>query len=442
MSPQVINNSYKKNIQNIGWNLFGQFAPLAAALISIPILIRELGVDRFGIVTIAWMLIGYFSLFDLGIGRALTQIISEKLALNKNNEIPRLMWTGLIVMFVMGLIACLLIAGFADWICYVVLKIPNVLKQETKFSIYMLAPSIPLVLLATGLRGILEAKHEFKSVNLVKIPVGVLTFVAPLFVMPFTNNLGAIFFSLFLVRIITLLAFLYLCNRSIENFKQISFDKKVIPELLKFGGWMTVSNIVSPVMVQMDRFAIGMILSMAAVAYYATPFEMVTKVLLVPAAIAGVSFPQFAQLIAQKLFPEAKMLYRRSCKYVFIITLPVIVMMIMFAEQILRIWLGGKFSSESTLVFQILAVGVLFNGIANIPFACIQGAGRADLTAKVHLVELLFYLPLLYFAVSLFGIIGAAVIWSVRVIIDGFVLHVIVNMLLTRKNILRLGNEI
>ena len=86
-------------------------------------------------------------------------------------------------------------------------------------------------------------------------------------------------------------------------------------------------------------------------------------------------------------------------------------------------WLGNKFEIESTYVFQILAVGVLFNGVANIPFACIQGAGRSDLTAKVHLVELFIYVPLLYFAVLKFGIIGAATVWSIRVICDGFVLH-------------------
>ena len=87
--------SYRQFIHNIGWNLCGQIAPLIAAVVSIPLLIKGLGIDRFGVVTIAWMLIGYFSLFDLGIGRALTQIISEKLARNEFAVIPSLIWTGL-----------------------------------------------------------------------------------------------------------------------------------------------------------------------------------------------------------------------------------------------------------------------------------------------------------------------------------------------------------
>ncbi|WP_442783115.1 flippase [Collimonas fungivorans] len=426
--------SYRTFIHNIGWNLVGQVAPLIAAVVSIPLLIKGLGVDRFGILTIAWMLIGYFSLFDLGIGRALTQIISEKLAINDEAAIPPLMWTGLTVMFVLGLLASLFIVGLSDWIIYSALKIPVYLQAETKRSLSMLAPSIPLVLIATGLRGILEAKHEFKSVNLVRIPLGVLMFVAPLCVLPFSNSLVAIFFSLLLVRAATAIAFVYLCHRSLDNFTEFTLSKAVIPELLKFGGWMTVSNIVSPIMVQMDRFVIGMMLSMAAVAYYATPYEMVTKLLVVPAAIAGVCFPQFAKLNAQKNIKDAMALYWKSCRYIFYLTFPAIIFLVLFAGWILHLWLGGKFSDESTRVFQILAIGVLVNGLAAIPFAFLQGAGRSDVTAKVHVCELLVYLPLLYFAVSKFGIVGAATIWSLRVFCDGVILHKMVNIIIARGN--------
>jgi O-antigen/teichoic acid export membrane protein len=425
--------SYRTFIHNIGWNLIGQVAPLIAALVSIPLLIKGLGVDRFGILTIAWMLIGYFSLFDLGIGRALTQIISEKLATNKHADIPELMWTGLMVMSALGILASLIIIGASGWITYSALKIPAGLQAEAKESLYMLAPAIPLVVIATGLRGVLEAKHAFKSVNLIRIPLGVLMFVAPVCVLPFSNSLVVVFLALLVVRLATVIAFFFLCKHSLENFTEIRFAKRVIPELLRFGGWMTVSNIVSPIMVQMDRFVIGMMLSMAAVAYYATPYEMVTKLLVVPAAIAGVCFPQFAKLIAQRDIQGAMTLYWRSCRYILLLLFPVVIFVALFASWILHLWLGGNFSSESTSVFQILAIGVLANGLAAIPFAFLQGAGRSDITAKIHVCELLVYLPLLFFSVKTFGIVGAAIVWSLRVLCDGVILHKMVNIIISRK---------
>ena len=63
--------------RNAVWNLLSLVAPMLVALGAIPALIRTLGADRFGILTLAWMLIGYCSLFDLGLGRALTKLVSE-----------------------------------------------------------------------------------------------------------------------------------------------------------------------------------------------------------------------------------------------------------------------------------------------------------------------------------------------------------------------------
>lgn len=418
---------YQKFVRNIGWNLIGQGAPLLAALISIPLLVKGLGIDRFGILTIGWMLIGYFSLFDLGIGRALTQIIAAKLSADSDSsarrDIPLFIWTGLLVMLVLGIVTSLLIVGASRWIVDVALNIPVDLQFETRQALYVLAPTIPLVVIASGLRGVLEATQEFKAVNLVRIPLGVLMFAAPVCVLPYSQDLGMVFLSLLLVRLLTTIAFFWLCRRAVPGFTRFAFSKSVLPELLRFGGWMTVSNIVSPIMVQMDRFLIGAMMSVAAVAYYATPYEMVTKLLIIPAAIAGVCFPAVANMLGRQAHAEASNLYGRSCKYAVILMLPAVLVFELFASDILHLWLGGKFSAESTLVFQILTIGVLINGVAQIPFAFLQGGGRSDITAKLHLAEVVVYLPLLWVSVKMFGIAGAAAAWTIRVMIDALALH-------------------
>lgn len=65
--------------RNTVWNLIGNGAPMIVAVFSIPILIHALGKDRFGVLALAWALIGYASLFDMGLGRALTQLVARKL---------------------------------------------------------------------------------------------------------------------------------------------------------------------------------------------------------------------------------------------------------------------------------------------------------------------------------------------------------------------------
>src|SRR5262249_46899419 len=66
--------------RNAVWNVLGTGTPLFVAAFCIPVLIRALGEDRFGVLALAWALIGYASLFDFGLGRALTQLVSTKLA--------------------------------------------------------------------------------------------------------------------------------------------------------------------------------------------------------------------------------------------------------------------------------------------------------------------------------------------------------------------------
>lgn len=61
------------------WNLAGSLLPLGAGLVAIPLLIGQLGLERFGLLSLAWLLVGYFSLFDFGLGRSLTRLVAEKL---------------------------------------------------------------------------------------------------------------------------------------------------------------------------------------------------------------------------------------------------------------------------------------------------------------------------------------------------------------------------
>src|SRR5579859_2241766 len=84
--------------RNAVWNLLGSGAPMVVAVVCIPILIRGLGKERFGVLTLAWILISYAGLFDLGLGRALTQLVARKLGARDEREIPALAWTSLLLM--------------------------------------------------------------------------------------------------------------------------------------------------------------------------------------------------------------------------------------------------------------------------------------------------------------------------------------------------------
>ena len=176
--------------RNVLWNFAGQVAPLFAAVFAIPLLIKGMGVDRFGLLTLAWMVIGYFSLFDFGLGRALIKLVSEKLGEGRSAEIPELVWTALFLMALLGLAGAGVMFVLTGWLVTSVLKIPAMLQVEASDTFRLLAWSVPVVILTTGFRGILEAYRRFDLVNIVRLPLGVLTFIAPLAVLPFSSSAG------------------------------------------------------------------------------------------------------------------------------------------------------------------------------------------------------------------------------------------------------------
>lgn len=180
---------------------------------------------------------------------------------------------------------------------------------------------------------------------------------------------------------------------------------------------MTVTNVVGPLMVSMDRFLIAGLISVTAVAYYATPYEVVTKLLLFPTAVMGVLFPAFSASFVQNQ-GRAALLFGRSVKYVFLALFPVILLIVALAQNGLTLWLGADFARHGTRVVQWLAVGVLANSLALVPFSFLQGIGRPDLTAKLHLVELPLYLGVLLWLIRVDGIEGAAIAWSARTVLD------------------------
>lgn len=408
--------------RNTLWNLAGQVGPLVVGLVSIPPLIGQLGTERFGILALIWVALGYLSLFDLGMGRALTQVVAARRGRGLEKEAALLTWTGLAMMLFLGLLAGAALALATPWLLENALNIPRALVRESAAAFYLVSLALPAVIASAGLRGVLEGWERFDLSNQVRLAVSSLTYLAPLAASFLRPDLGAVVASLGAVRLLGALVYLWLCLRVAPGLKGTAkLDFSRAKELLHTGGWMAVSNLVSPILVNLDRFVIGSVLTMTAVAYYATPYEVVTKLLVLPAAVSAVLFPAFSRTYAGQR-ESAGRLFLWAVEASFFLLFPLVLVVLLFAPELLRAWVGAEFARNSSAVARVLAVGVLLNGLAHIPFVLVQGAGRADLTGKLHLLELPLYVAVLWWLTSVHGVLGAAVAWTARVSTDAVAL--------------------
>ena len=416
--------------RNTLYSLIGYAFPVLAAIFSIPILINVLGTDGFGVLTIAWMVTGYFSLLDLGVGRALTKLLSEKLGKNDVEDIPDLIWTALMLTTLMGFFGALLISITSSTLVNNVFKIPLALRDDVEKSFYIIAISVPVVIGIAVLRGILESYQRFDLINIVRVPMGSLTFLGPLLVIFFSEKLSYIVASLAVVRILEWLVCFFFCTRVVpEILKNIRIQPLYISTFLRFGGWMTISSVLGPLMVYLDRFLIGSIISIGAVSYYATSYEIIHRLMVVPGAIVGVIFPAIGALIGPNPL-KAKTIFFGGVRYTFISIFPLILIIFIFAEEGLRLWLGDEFALQGASVLQWLAIGALINCFSYFPFAVLHAAGRPDLTARLHLIETPIYMIIAWILIVRYGIEGAAIAWLIRATFDTVILFYMAGLIL------------
>jgi O-antigen/teichoic acid export membrane protein len=357
-------------------------------------------------------------LVDLGLGRAMTRAIAEKVGAAREGEIPTVFWTSLAVMLLLGCVGSAAGMAATPWLVNERLSIPADLRHETLLAFFLLALILPVDMTRSSLGGALEAKGRFDLTSLIRVTIGSYSFAAPVAVLFFTHNLVAVVAVLLIGRLATWVVSFSLCLRVFPALRQgPRLERGVLGPLLKQGGWMNVAGLIYPLMVTLDRFVIGSLVSVTAVTYYATPYEMVAKLWVFPVAVAGVLFPAFSARHATDPSGTAR-LFSSGVRAVFLVITPAVLVVVTFAPDLLELWLGPEFAGSSARVLQILAIGVCVNCLSSVPFALVQGAGRSDWAAKLQLCELPIYVLSVWAMAHVAGIEGVAAVWAWRGIID------------------------
>jgi O-antigen/teichoic acid export membrane protein len=255
--------------------------------------------------------------------------------------------------------------------------------------------------------------------------LGVVNFYGPYIMAFWTKNMFWLVTTLVGSRFLALLFYRRLamtCIQEIKNQeKRIEYSPQIAKSLFHFGGWVTLSSILSPVMLQADRFIIASVISAAAVTIYVVPYEFTVQTLVLVGAVSTVIFPALSKLMHEQ--PDQwQFFFRRWLWIVAGMMLLVCVTLAIFLPTFLRLWLRNNFAPESAVIGQVLCLGVFANAIGSMYFALIHAKGRADLTAKLHLVELPLYVFALILLLHNYGLIGVAFAWVGRMLFDAIAL--------------------
>lgn len=402
-------------------NFVGLAIPLAAGFLTIPYVIRYLGTTRFGILSIVWIVFGYFGMFELGLGRTTTKYIAEALGKGEMERLPGYLWTTVFLQMAVGAVAFLGLFLAAPLLSERFLKIPAVYGGETRLTLELVAISLPLNFVSSSFRGVLEAGQRFGLVNAVKIPLNILFYCLPLVGALLGFHLPGIVVMLILSRLLGLLLWAFCCFRifPVLRSKPIFFRAYLRP-LLSFSGWLAVSGILYTMIGSLDRLMIGNLVGMDAVSHYSAPYEAISRIGIIPGSLSLVLFPAFSFLSGGNQGARMEGIISKSVRYLLILTGPLLLLVFFFSREILDLWLGADFARHSTAVLQLLAIGFLINSLVTVAYNYLQGIGRVDVTTKFQVLELVTYFLLMWAFVRSWGINGAALATALRLTIFTF----------------------
>lgn len=424
MPDHLAVHSGRRLLRNVLLNFVGQGLPLIVALFALPAIIRGLGPQRFGAFQLGWVVLGYFALLDLGLGRATTKFVAGVAGRGETDQIPAIVAGAAALQATAGLLGAGLLAGAAPILVGLVFHVPPALAPEVTEAFRLLALGVPIVLVTMTFSGLLQALQRFDLVNLVQACAGIANYALPVVALELGSGLVGVVGVVLVVRLLALAAFVTLGRATVPALRRRPrIEWTVLVPLLKFGGWLTITNAAASLLVYFDRLVIGALLSLSAVAYYTAPYDVLARLAIIPASIIPPLFAAFSALEGSGRRELLGPLFARAAKLMCLFLTPVVLTVVLVARPALGFWLGTDFAQHSTRAAQILAVALAVNALAQLPAASLQGIGRADLTAKFQLAELPVYFGLLWWLIARFGIVGAALAWLIRAALDASLLY-------------------
>jgi O-antigen/teichoic acid export membrane protein len=269
--------------------------------------------------------------------------------------------------------------------------------------------------------GVLSSYKKFNQINIVKAIFNICVIGSPIISYQFNFGVSGIIILIFLFRMLNFFVlYIYLFFLG-ETFKRIRLDMNYLGDIVKQGSWIAMSNLISPIVVNLDRIALAKYLGMDSVAYYTTPLDTFSKINVLSSTITTVSFPVFTE---KNLISDDKGLrfFIKILISIFLIMAPVIFLIILFIRPLISVWISKDFSDTSYVLSQILLLGIFWNALAQLPISYMQAIGKSKTIGLIHLFELIFFIPFTIISIINFGIIAAALAWSFRVFVDFIVL--------------------
>jgi len=400
-----------------GITLLSRSTTALVAIIFIPIYIRLIGVESYGLIAFFSTLIGALSFLDLGLSTAISRQVSIERAKNSNwKKTKDLVFSVEIIYWSIAILVGLIIVFLSPMISHYWIKAEELTELTLKRSILLMGIVFIFQFPISIYNGIMIGLEK-QILNAILTMVFSLTKAAGVILaLKLINSSVEVYF--FWQAIITLLFVFLLRHLTWSVFPRVKesaiFSLEQLKKIWRFAVGVTGISIITFFISQIDKIMVSKLVTLEYVRYYSLAFLIAGVLNQLVSPIQPIVFPQFSAFFAVNDVDSALKLYHKACRWVAIIVFPIASLLIVFPGDIILLWSGNPTLTINTVrITQVCVIGTVLNCMMWTPYLFLLAKGNTRFTIIQNIIAATVIFPLLYILTKRYGIIGASYAWLI-----------------------------
>lgn len=412
--------------RNSAFNLIGGVIPALAALAVVPVIVRGLGAEGYGLLVLVTSILGYFALLDVNITAGSTKYVAEHQARGDAHLVNQTIGFGLLVYLAIGLVGAALLYSLSGWLAGAVFNVAPAQHEIAAKCLKVAALGFLFGQLQIYLQSIPQALMRYDVTSRFEVAFGLAVPLGSVVLLQAGFGLLAIVWLRVFLSLINALLLVRSIRMLLPQLRWEAPQRATVRSMSSFSAYAFLSRVAALTYAHGDKLIIGAIVGMQPLAVYAVAATVGNRVLGLMYRVSAVLFPAASALAASGDEARLKAVYLKLSRYVVYVNLSALLLLGVFAEPLLRHWIGADYSLGGALVLQLVALGQFVDSLTNLPSLVNDGRGHPRTSGLFAITRAVLGLVAVYLLVGQFAIVGAA--WghllSGLVMSAAFMIHV------------------
>ena len=414
---------------NLIIGLLNSSCSVILAILMIPIYIKYLGLEAYGLISLYTSMLVFFQVLDFGMHQTLIGEVSRSILFKSRKKIAELVHSMAVINGSIALIIMIMFFIFSDWISSNWFISNSFSKKELKESIcligILIASRWPILIYQGGLYGMQKYIHAC-SINMIMVTLNSIgSFVIIVIFEPKLNNI-------FLWQAFVGISYTLILRSTFWSLfgkiKNVYFSLYEVKKLFNFALQMAGVTISSITLSHIDKIILSKILALNDFAIYMLAYNMSNIFQVIINPVHNILYPKFGELYSKKDFENLSKLYSLSLKSLSSVIFPISLIMFYCSYELTFLYTQDiNLAAIIAPILSILTISITFNCLMYIPYTLQLGSGFPKIPLFINVLFLLTLIPLLIFLSYKYGSIGAAFTWlcinSIYFIIGPFITH-------------------